>query len=63
MKLLEVFETVEDFEDLLSAAEAEAKTGWEMDFTADIREKFFLYAGEMFLSERQLELLEKIARA
>lgn len=62
-KVSELFETADEFEDLLSEAETEAKTGWEMDFVADMRTRYTTYGAEAFLSERQLELLEKIAGA
>ena len=53
---------IDDFEDLLDQAEGNANSDWEMEFTSNIREKFDQYKGEMFVSEKQLEHLEKIAR-
>lgn len=52
---------IDDFETLLDDAEGNANSDWEMNFTADMREKFEDYGGEMFVSEKQLEWLEKIA--
>jgi hypothetical protein len=51
-----------DFEDLLEAAEAEARTGVQMDIVASIRAKYLHYKGNTFISERQLAQLEKIAK-
>jgi hypothetical protein len=51
-----------DFEELLSAAEDEAKNEWEMDFVGDMRDKYTDYGDTMFLSEKQLALLRRIAK-
>lgn len=53
---------IEEFEDMLEQAEANANNEWELEFTSSIREKFNKYKGDMFVSEKQLEHLEKIAR-
>jgi hypothetical protein len=52
---------IDDFDDILDQAEANANSDWEMNFTADMREKYEDYGGEMFVSEKQLEHLERIA--
>ena len=51
-----------DFDELLSAAEDEAKNEWEMDFVGDMRDKYTDYGDTMFLSEKQLALLRRIAK-
>ena len=52
---------VEDFDEILSQAEMNASTGFECDFVNDIREKYDNYESEMFISEKQISTLEKIA--
>lgn len=51
-----------EFEDLLTEAASASLSVWEMDFVDDLRERFDQYGERMFLSERQLEWLEQIAR-
>ena len=51
-----------DFDELLSVAEDEAKNEWEMDFVGDMRDKYTDYGDAMFLSEKQLALLRRIAK-
>lgn len=58
----EMFDEASEFEDLLDAAESEASTGWEMDFVSDMRDRFEEYQERMYLSERQIEILERIAK-
>lgn len=52
---------IDEFETLLDDAEGNANSDWEMSFTADMRERYEDYGGEMFVSEKQLEYLERIA--
>jgi hypothetical protein len=52
---------VDDFETLLSDATDQASSDWEMDFVSDIQEKFDAYGGDMYVSEKQVAALEKIA--
>lgn len=56
------YDDVSDFEDLLSLAESQAKTDWEMEFVSDLYGKYEKYGDGMFLSDKQRETLEKIAR-
>ena len=51
-----------DFGDVLEAAEANAKNDFEMDFVAEMVERFDQYEDRMFISDKQWELLAKIAR-
>lgn len=59
-KVGDVF-TDKEFADLLGSAEDGATTGWEMNFTSDLRDKWDQYGLDMFISEKQIEHLEKIA--
>ena len=56
------YDNVSDFEDLLSLAESQAKTDWEMEFVSDLNDKYEKYGDGMFLSQKQRETLEKIAK-
>lgn len=50
-----------DFADILADASFNAETDWEMGFVSDMEVKFAEYGSEMFISEKQLEILERIA--
>lgn len=54
-------EDYDDFEEVLAEAEINAVTPWEMDFVADLKEKYEEFKGKTFLSDKQVEVLEKIA--
>lgn len=51
----------EEFEDVLSDAESNASNDFEINFCSDMRDKFDEYGKRMFISERQREILERIA--
>lgn len=51
----------DNFEDLIDAAEDGASTDWEMEFIDGVKEKYEQYGGNMFVSDKQLEVLEKLA--
>lgn len=51
----------EEFEDILSDAESNAGNDFETTFCSDMRDKFDEYGKRMFISERQREILERIA--
>lgn len=51
----------DEFESLLSAASMNAANDWESDFVSDMEERFDQYGRRMFLTDRQLEILERIA--
>jgi hypothetical protein len=55
-------EEIDDFESVLTLAEDNANTEWEMDFVASVRDRFNDYADKCFISDKQLATLEKIAR-
>jgi len=51
----------ETYEELLSDAEGQAETDWEVKFVNDMRERFDKYGPDAYVSDRQRERLEKIA--
>jgi hypothetical protein len=51
---------INHFEALLETAERNASSAWERDFMEIIREKYDLYEEEMFVSDKQLEQLQRI---
>ena len=50
------------FADWLTAAEGNARTGWEMDFLSDMTERFEQWGDQMFLSPKQEAILKRIAK-
>lgn len=50
-----------EFKDILDAAEDNASGNWEETFVSDMRDKFDEYGLSMFLSDKQQEILERIA--
>ena len=61
MKVRHHFDDDEEFESLLSDAEINASSEWEMEFVADMRDRYEEYGTGMYLSDRQLEILERLA--
>ncbi|MCV3804761.1 hypothetical protein OHU52_30405 [Pseudomonas aeruginosa] len=61
LTVLERYGQVGEFAALLGAAELNAATTWEEEFTADLRANFQRYGPRMFLSESQHTTLERIA--
>lgn len=57
----EQFRRLDEFNSLLAAAELNASNDWEMSFTADISANYQRWGGEMYLSDSQLQNLERIA--
>ncbi|MCY1550981.1 hypothetical protein D9M68_872770 [compost metagenome] len=57
----ERFDRVEEFTSLLGTAEANAHGDWDETFTADLRNTFQRYGARTYLSDAQLEQLERIA--
>ena len=51
-----------DFEDILDSAESYAKNDWEEQFVSDLRDKYDEWGDEMFLSDRQADILLRIAK-
>lgn len=60
MKLQDQFDQKE-WEGLLSDAELNASRDWDINFIADVRDKYDEFGGDMFLSAKQLEHVERIA--
>ena len=50
-----------DFAQLLADASLNAGTDWEMGFVSDLEGKYRSFKENMHISERQVEILEKIA--
>ena len=61
-RVLDWFDNPVNFEHLLEEAELEAVSSKEMDFVDSLNEKYDEYGSKMYLSERQLEWLQAIAR-
>lgn len=53
--------TKEEFEELLAAAEEGAVSGFDESFTHDMRVRYKLYGMKMFISDKQLDTLRRIA--
>ena len=53
----------DDFEELLDQAESEASGQWEEQFVEDMRSRFDEYGPRMFISDKQVEILQRIAKA
>ena len=50
-----------DFKDLLKTAKKLAQTDWEKDFTKDLSARHKKWGDELYVSEKQLAALNKIA--
>ena len=50
-----------DFDSLLADANMNASTDWEEGFVSDILDRYSEYADTMFISTKQIEILERIA--
>lgn len=53
--------THDEFEEILDDAEMNAANDWEESFVSDMKQKFEQYGIRMFISERQIEIIERIA--
>jgi hypothetical protein len=60
MKLSEHFDDIEDFEQLLRDAESQARSEWDQQFVGDINERYEQYGPGMFITEKQIAVLERI---
>lgn len=56
-----IFDRPEEFAALLGAAELNASNDWEEQFAADLRTNYQRYGTRTYLSDSQLETLERIA--
>lgn len=59
--ILDVFDSVAEFEGVLCAAEDAATTDKERDFVSDMRDRFETYGERTFLSAAQLAWLRSLA--
>lgn len=59
----EMFDRIEEFTSLLAAAELNAETEWDERFTKDLATNYQRFGGRTYLSDSQLEQLERIANA
>lgn len=50
-----------DFDSLLAEANENASTDWEADFVDSLLDRYSNFADNMFISEKQIESLKKIA--
>lgn len=50
-----------EFQDLLDEAEENASGNWEKTFVSDLRDKFEEFGTGMYLSEKQDDILNRIA--
>ncbi|MBD9415895.1 hypothetical protein IB234_15135 [Pseudomonas sp. PDM16] len=57
----EQFRRLDEFTSLLAAAELNASSDWECRFTADVSANYQRWQGDMYLSDSQLENLDRIA--
>ena len=55
------FYDYEEFEELLERADFSAIGEWEMNFVADMIDKFEQYGLNTYISDKQQEMLEKLA--
>ena len=53
--------TGNEFDDLLLTAEQCCETDCEAQFVSDMKSRYASYAGQMYISERQQDTLERIA--
>lgn len=52
---------IDDFEELLDSADTNAISEWDMEFVADIKDRYQKYGDDTFISQSQLEQLERVA--
>lgn len=50
-----------NFETMLQEAEAFASTEWDMEFISGLRDKYEAYGSNMYISDKQIQQLERIA--
>lgn len=53
---------IEDFEEILDEAESNANLGFEEEFVSDMRDRFKRYGFGTMVSERQEDVLKRIAK-
>jgi len=60
MKVKDKYDEIE-FQDLLDAAQENASGNWEKTFVSDMQDKFEEFGTGMFLSDKQDDILNRIA--
>lgn len=60
-RVSDLYTGIAAFESLLDRAEDNAKDSWETEFVSDVRDKFTAYELEMFWSDKQDAILQRIA--
>lgn len=60
-KAKDVFDCESDLEDLIDEADGNAVGYWEEEFVSDMRDKFDEYGLRMFMSDKQKDILDRIA--
>lgn len=61
-KLEDLFDNGDEFEDVLEAAEDEARPGREEEFVAEVRKKWETFGLRAYLSQAQADWLKRIAK-
>lgn len=59
--ILDLFDSLKDFESMLDDAESNVRGGWETDFVNDMQENFLKWGYRMYLSDAQYNKLKTIA--
>jgi hypothetical protein len=54
-------EEIDNFEELLDAAESSATKDWDVDFVSDLRDRYDKFGDNLYVTDAQLEQLERIA--
>ncbi len=62
MKVREAYDNLEDFKETLESAEANASGDWAMGFVADMKERYEKWGAEMFISDKQKDILERLSK-
>lgn len=57
----ELFKNHTEFETILEEADTNAVNDWEMKFVDDIRARYDTYGIRMYVSQKQLDALNRIA--
>ncbi len=58
----EQFGNEEDYEKVYEEAESNARGDWEIDFIEMMGERFEKFGFDMYISDKQVEILKKIAK-
>lgn len=50
-----------NFQEVIDEAEANTKNNWEDNFIGDMSDKYKQYGDKIYISEKQIEILQRIA--